>query len=67
MPTRDRRTDITMDPELEATLRQVRESHGLESDEAAMEFLLSRSIRVNGNRMTGRGRALYEVKRGPSD
>lgn len=55
-----------MDPELEATLRQVRESHGLDSDEAAMEFLISRSIRVNGNRMTGRGRALYEVKRGPS-
>jgi hypothetical protein len=67
MPTRDRRTDITMDPEIEAALRQVRESHGLDSDEAIMEFLLSRSIRVNGNRMTGRGRALYEVKRGPSD
>ncbi|MFI2817889.1 hypothetical protein [Vreelandella piezotolerans] len=67
MPKRDRRTDITMDPELEATLRRVRESQGLDSDEAAMEFLLSRSIRINGYRMTGRGRALYEVKRGPSD
>ena len=56
-----------MDPELETMLRQVREKQGLESHEAAIEFLLSRGIRIGGNKMTGRGRALYEVKRGPSD
>lgn len=64
---RDRRTDITMDEELEIMLRRVRAKEGLDSDEAAIEFLLSRGIRIGGIRMTGRGRALYEVKRGRSD
>lgn len=64
---RDRRTDITMDAELETMLRRVRAKEGLDSDEAAIEFLLSRGIRIGGIRMTGRGRALYEVKRGSSD
>lgn len=67
MPPRDTRTEIVIDPALSATLDQVCEEQGLESHEAAMEFLLSRSIRVGGNKITGRGRALYEVKRGPSD
>ncbi|MFS8173314.1 hypothetical protein V5179_12130 [Vreelandella titanicae] len=64
---RDRRTDITMDAELDAMLRLVREREGLSSDEAAMEFLLTRGVRVGGIRMTGRGRALYDVKRGSRD
>lgn len=67
MPPRDKRIEIFVDPALSDTLDQVCEEQGLESHEAAMEFLLSRSIRVGGNKITGRGRALYEVKRGPSD
>lgn len=50
-----------MDAELDAMLRLIREREGLSSDEAAMEFLLTRSVRINGYRMTGRGRALYPV------
>lgn len=53
-----------MNPELETMLKRVREDHGLDSDEAAMEFLLSRGVRINGFRMTGRGRALYDVNKG---
>lgn len=56
-----------MDAELDAMLKLVREREGLSSDEAAMEFLLTRSVRINGYRMTGRGRALYDVKRGSRD
>lgn len=67
MPIRDRRTDIDIDPALEAKLNEICEQQGLDSHEAAMEFLLSRSIRVGGNKITGRGRAIYDVKRGPSD
>ncbi len=67
MPIRDKRTEIDIDPELSAVLDRVSEEHGLESQEAAMEFLVSRGIRLGGNKITGRGRALYEVKRGPSD
>ncbi|WP_249976039.1 hypothetical protein [Vreelandella olivaria] len=60
---RDRRTDITMDAELETMLRRVRAKEGLDSDEAAIEYLLSRGVRIGGYRMTGRGRALYPVGR----
>ncbi|WKD28629.1 hypothetical protein NDQ72_01395 [Halomonas sp. KG2] len=67
MPPRDKRIEIFVDPVMSDTLDQVCEEQGLESHEAAIEFLLSRGIRIGGNKITGRGRALYEVKRGPSD
>ncbi len=52
-----------MDAELETMLRRVRAKEGLDSDEAAIEYLLSRGVRIGGYRMTGRGRALYPVGR----
>ncbi|MBT2784786.1 MULTISPECIES: hypothetical protein [unclassified Halomonas] len=64
---RDRKTDIDIDPALEEVLERVCEQEGLNSHEAAMEYLVSRGIRGGGQKMIGRGRALYAVNGGRSD
>lgn len=64
---RDRKTDIDIDPDFAKALELVCEQEGFSSHEAAMEYLVTRGIREGGQKITGRGRALYDVKRGPSD
>lgn len=47
-----------------AMLEQVRESHGLPSIEEAAIWLVKSRIREQMKRVSGRGRAMFEVKRG---
>lgn len=58
MPTRD----ILTDPQLDELLASVQQQQGLQTREQAMEWLLRRRIRRGSQGLTGRGRALYEVK-----
>ncbi|OLO05089.1 hypothetical protein [Salinicola socius] len=52
---------IEFDEQTAAVLDAVREREGLESRQQAAEFLLRTSIRESNARLTGRGRALYQV------
>lgn len=58
MPNRD----ILTDPQLDELLASVQQQQGLQTREQAMEWLLRRRIRRGSQGLTGRGRALYEVK-----
>lgn len=58
---------LALDEEMERTLEAVRQQQGLETKDQAAEWLLRRRMRKGVGSLTGRGRALYEVKRGPSD
>ncbi|WP_275286902.1 hypothetical protein [Halomonas elongata] len=53
---------ITLDQQTTEMLDAIREEQGLESREQAAEWLLRRRIRRGAQGLTGRGRALYEVK-----
>ncbi|WP_404472957.1 hypothetical protein LG301_02000 [Vreelandella venusta] len=57
---------LALDDELERTLEAVRHQQGLETKDQAAEWLLRRRMRKGVGNLTGRGRALYEV-RGRSD
>lgn len=57
---------LALDEEFERTLEAVREKQGLETIDQALEWLLRRRMRRGVVSLTGRGRALYEV-RGRSD
>lgn len=57
---------IALDEELEAKLEAVRVQQGLDTIDQAAEWLAHRRLRKGVGNLTGRGRALYEV-RGPSD
>ncbi|MFP3343341.1 hypothetical protein R0J87_12605 [Halomonas sp. SIMBA_159] len=64
MPEENR---IALDEGLERVLEATRQEVGLETLDQAAEWLLRRRMRKGVTSLTGRGRALYEVKRGPSD
>lgn len=53
---------VTTDAQLDHLIEQVREQHGIESREAAMEFLLKRRLRRGAHQLSGRGRAIYPVR-----
>lgn len=53
---------LPLDEQLEATLEAVRESEGLESLDHAAEWLIRRRLRKGTLGLTGRGRALYDIK-----
>ncbi|MFM9269999.1 hypothetical protein ACJ7V3_07025 [Halomonas elongata] len=53
---------IKLDQQSAEMLDAIREEQGLESREQAAEWLLRRRIRRGAQGLTGRGRALYEVK-----
>lgn len=53
---------IDVEPQDGPLLDAICEKYGLESREQAMEFLLRRRIRQGSTGLTGRGRALYDVK-----
>ncbi|WP_237673667.1 hypothetical protein [Vreelandella profundi] len=53
---------IALDEELEKQLEAVREQQGLETIDQAAEWLARRRLRKGVGNLTGRGRALYEVK-----
>lgn len=55
---------MELDEQAKAVLDAVREQQGLETREHAAEWLLRRRIRRGTQGLTGRGRALYEVKGG---
>ncbi|MCC4290456.1 hypothetical protein [Vreelandella aquamarina] len=57
---------LALDEEMERTLEAVRQQQGLETKDQAAEWLLRRRMRKGVGNLTGRGRALYEV-RGRSD
>lgn len=57
---------IALDEELEAKLEAVRVQQGLDTIDQAAEWLARRRLRKGVNGLTGRGRALYDI-RGPSD
>lgn len=57
---------IALDEELEAKLEAVRVQQGLDTIDQAAEWLARRRLRKGVGSLTGRGRALYEI-RGPSD
>lgn len=57
---------LALDEELEAKLEAVRQQQGLDTIDQAAEFLTRRRLRKGVGSLTGRGRALYEV-RGRSD
>lgn len=57
---------LALDEELQETLEVVRQQYGLQTLDQAAEWLLRRRQRKGVNDLTGRGRALYEV-RGTSD
>lgn len=56
---------MELDQQARAVLDAVRHQQGLESREQAAEWLLRRRIRRGAQGLTGRGRALYEVKGDP--
>ncbi|KPL92075.1 hypothetical protein AOR11_24540 [Vibrio alginolyticus] len=56
---------MELDQQAKAVLDAVREQQGLETREQAAEWLLRRRIRRGAQGLTGRGRALYEVKGDP--
>lgn len=53
---------MELDEQAKAVLDAVCEQQGLENREQAAEWLLRRRIRRGTQGLTGRGRALYEVK-----
>lgn len=55
---------LELDEQAKAVLDAVCEQQGLENHEQAAEFLLRRRIRRGTQGLTGRGRALYDVKTG---
>ncbi|MEL7611350.1 hypothetical protein AAGW18_02500 [Vreelandella titanicae] len=57
---------LVLDDELERQLEAVRQQLGLETIDQAAEWLARRRLRKGTASLTGRGRALYEI-RGPSD
>lgn len=57
---------LALDDEMERTLEAVRQQQGLETKDQAAEWLLRRRMRKGVGNLTGRGRALYEI-RGRSD
>lgn len=57
---------LLLDDELERQLEAVRKQEGLNSIDEAAEWLTRRRLRKGVGNLTGRGRALYEI-RGPSD
>lgn len=56
---------VELDQQARAVLEAVRHQQGLETREHAAEWLLRRRIRRGAQGLTGRGRALYEVKGDP--
>lgn len=56
---------VELDQQARAVLDAVRHQQGLETREQAAEWLLRRRIRRGAQGLTGRGRALYEVKGDP--
>jgi len=57
---------LVLDEELERQLEAVRQQQGLETTDQAAEWLLRRRMRKGVGSLTGRGRALYDI-RGRSD
>ncbi|AQU84900.1 hypothetical protein E0L35_10100 [Halomonas sp. ATBC28] len=57
---------LALDEELDTQLEAVRQQQGLETLDQAAEWLARRRLRKGTASLTGRGRALYEI-RGPSD
>mgnify|MGYP003121368468 FL=1 len=57
---------LVLDEELERQLEAVRQQQGLETIDQAAEWLLRRRMRKGVGSLTGRGRALYDI-RGRSD
>ncbi|WP_083022956.1 hypothetical protein [Vreelandella lionensis] len=57
---------LVLDDELERQLEAVRQQLGLETIDQAAEWLARRRLRKGVGNLTGRGRALYEI-RGRSD
>ena len=55
---------LVLDEELERQLEAVRQQQGLESLDQAAEWLARRRLRKGVGNLTGRGRALYDIKRG---
>ncbi|SDG21962.1 hypothetical protein SAMN05216571_106145 [Onishia taeanensis] len=53
---------MELDQQMKAVLESIRQEQGLESREQAAEWLLRRRIRRGAQGLTGRGRAIYEVK-----
>lgn len=57
---------LALDEELELKLEAVRKQQGLETIDQAAEWLTRRRLRKGVGNLTGRGRALYDI-RGRSD
>lgn len=57
---------LALDEEMDTQLEAVRQQQGLETLDQAAEWLARRRLRKGTASLTGRGRALYEI-RGPSD
>ncbi|MCA8865580.1 MULTISPECIES: hypothetical protein [Halomonadaceae] len=57
---------LALDEELDTQLEAVRQQQGLETLDQAAEWLARRRLRKGTASLTGRGRALYEI-RGRSD
>ena len=55
---------LSLDEELEEAIAAVREREGLETLDQAAEWLLRRRLRKGTQSLTGRGRALCDVKGG---
>ncbi|MDT0501617.1 MULTISPECIES: hypothetical protein [unclassified Halomonas] len=55
---------MDLDQQAKAVLDAICEQQGLETREQAAEWLLRRRIRRGAQGLTGRGRALYDVKGG---
>ncbi|RUR27719.1 hypothetical protein [Vreelandella nanhaiensis] len=53
---------LPLDEELEKQLEAVRQQEGLETIDQAAEWLLRRRLRKGVGSLTGRGRALYEIR-----
>ncbi|MDQ7735774.1 hypothetical protein QT231_24035 [Halomonas sp. SpR1] len=57
---------LALDEELDTQLEAVRQQQGLETLDQAAEWLARRRLRKGTASLTGRGRALYDI-RGRSD
>tara|TARA_B100002003_G_C13912901_1_gene444206 strand:- start:365 stop:553 length:189 start_codon:yes stop_codon:yes gene_type:complete len=55
---------LVLDDELERQLEAVRKQQGLATLDQAAEWLARRRLRKGVGNLTGRGRALYDIKRG---
>mgnify|MGYP004344157205 FL=1 len=55
---------LVLDDELERQLEAVRKQQGLTTLDQAAEWLARRRLRKGVGNLTGRGRALYDIKRG---